>query len=192
MAKARRKTERLDREAWLTAALEALREGGIEQVRVEPLALRLGVTKGSFYWHFKDREDLLRSLPEFWAQSQTEPVLAHAEATQGGPLAKMAALLEFLAREDPDRYDNAMRAWALYDEEVARQVAAIDARRMAYAVQLFEEAGLSPDDAAFRARLWYFYDVGEHITGDTPAAVEARLDRAQRRLRLLTADLSAA
>ncbi len=180
---------RLDRDAWLSEALEALREGGIDHVKVEPLAKRLGVTKGSFYWHFKDRADLLRALPDHWAKAQTEPVLAHAEGAGGGPLDKMRAVLEFLAHEDPDRYDNAMRAWAQFDPVVANAVAAIDSRRMAYAASLFEEAGLPAAEAAFRARLWYFYDVGEHITGDTPEALEERMHRAERRMALLTADL---
>lgn len=180
-----------DRDSWLAEALELMRERGIDHVKVEPLAERLGVTKGSFYWHFKNRDDLLRTLPEFWARSQTDPVLETASRTNGGPLVKMRAVLEFLAREDPDRYDNAMRAWAQFDPDVARAVAEVDERRMATARVLFEEAGLSAGDAAFRARLWYFYDVGEHVTGDTPATVEERLARAEQRMRLLTADLNA-
>lgn len=190
MEAARKTRTRLDRDAWLAEALEVMRERGIDQVKIEPLAERLGVTKGSFYWHFADRDDLLRSLPEYWARNQTEPVLAHAEAVSGGPLQKMRAVLEFLAREDPDRYDNAMRAWAQFDPDVASAVAGIDAKRMAYAASLFEQAGLDPDEAAFRARLWYFYDVGEHITADTPADPSERHRRAERRLAILTADLA--
>ena len=179
-----------DRDSWLAAALELLRERGVDHVKVEPLAQRLGVTKGSFYWHFKNRGDLLRSLPEFWARRQTDPVLAQVEAAPGGPIDRMRAILEFIAREDPDQYDNPLRAWAQFDPEVAAAVAAIDERRMATAQALFEEAGLSEADAAFRARLWYFYDVGEHVTRDTPDSVDERLARAAHRLKLLTADLS--
>lgn len=180
---------RLDRDAWQTEALEVLRESGVDHVKVEPLAKRLGVTKGSFYWHFKNRADLLAGLPEHWAKSQTEPVMAYAEAAGGGPVEKMRAVLEFLAREDPDRYDNAMRAWAQFDVDVADAVAAIDKRRMEYANGLFKQAGLSDAEADFRARLWYFYDVGEHIIGDTPTDPVERLRRAEQRLALLTADL---
>jgi len=186
-----KREQKQDRDSWLAEALEMLRERGVDHVKVEPLAQRLGVTKGSFYWHFKDRQDLLRSLPEFWARRQTDPVLAHTQSTPGGPIEKMWAILEFIAREDPDQYDNAMRAWAQFDTDVAVAVAAIDDRRIATAQGLFEEAGLSPADAAFRARLWYFYDVGEHVTRDTPDRVEERLERAAHRLKLLTSDLGA-
>lgn len=178
-----------DRDSWLAEALELLRERGIDHVKVEPLAQRLGVTKGSFYWHFKNRQDLLKSLPPFWVRRQTDPVVAHFSAVEGGPIDKMWAILDFIAREDPDQYDNAMRAWAQFDPEVAAEVSAIDDRRMATVQSLFEEAGLSPSDAAFRARLWYFYDVGEHVTRDTPDTVEERLERAAHRLKLLTSDL---
>ena len=178
-----------DRNSWLAEALELMRERGINHVKVEPLAERLGVTKGSFYWHFKNRGDLLRSLPEFWSRRQTDPVLSRVTSTEGGPVEKMRAILEFLAHEDPDRYDNAMRAWAQFDPEIAKAVAEVDDRRMATARVLFEKAGLNADDAAFRARLWYFYDVGEHVTGDTPSDVSTRLRRAEHRLKLLTSDL---
>jgi AcrR family transcriptional regulator len=178
-----------DRESWLSEALELMRERGVDHVKVEPLATRLGVTKGSFYWHFKNREDLLRSLPEFWARSQTDPVLAQVADTEGTPVEKMWAILKFLAHEDPDRYDNAMRAWAQFDASVADAVARVDERRIETARLLFAEAGLSEEDAAFRARLWYFYDVGEHVTGDTPVDVADRLRRAEHRLKLLTSDL---
>ncbi len=187
----KKKEQSKDRDSWLAEAMEMLRERGIDHVKVEPLAQRLGMTKGSFYWHFKDRHDLLRSLPEYWARAQTDPVMAHVQTIDGGPIDKMRAILEFLAREDPDRYDNAMRAWAQFDPEVAAAVAQIDDRRMALARSLFEEAGLDPKAAAFRARLWYFYDVGEHVTRDTPLSVEERLERAALRLKLLTSDLAA-
>jgi AcrR family transcriptional regulator len=180
---------RLDRDAWLAAALDLLREQGVDAVRVEPLAARLGVTKGSFYWHFQDRKDLLQSLPLFWAERQTGPVLAHGAAATGGPVAKLRAVAEFLGREDPDRYDNALRAWAQFDDAVAETVQAIDQRRLAFSAGLFEAAGLAPDEAATRARMFYFFDVGGQITGDVPQSEAERRRRSLRRVELLTADL---
>lgn len=189
MVKLAKPKARLDRDAWLGAALDLLREQGVDAVRVEPLAARLGVTKGSFYWHFRDRQDLLVSLPCFWAERQTGPVLAHATATAGSPVDKLRAVAEFLGREDPDRYDNAMRAWAQFDADVADVVRQIDRRRLAFSAALFEAAGLPPDEAATRARLFYFFDVGGQITGDVPAAEAERRRRSLRRVELLTADL---
>jgi AcrR family transcriptional regulator len=180
---------RLDRDTWLSAALDLLREKGIDSVRVEPLAARLGVTKGSFYWHFKDRGDLLRSLPVFWAERQTGPVLAHAMSFEGGPVEKLRAVADFLAREDPDRYDNAFRAWAQFDGDVARAVSEIDRCRLAFAAGLFSAAGLDCEEAAIRARMFYFFDVGSQITGDSAADADGRRRRSMRRVELLTRDL---
>jgi AcrR family transcriptional regulator len=180
---------RLDRDAWLASALDMLRELGIDSVRVEPLAARLGVTKGSFYWHFRDRQDLLGALPAFWAERQTGPVLAAGAAVAGGPVDRLRAVAEFLGREDPDRYDNAMRAWAQFDADVARTVHAIDQRRLAFATEQFEAAGLPREEAATRARLFYFFDVGGQIVGDVPAAEGERRQRSLRRVELLTGDL---
>jgi len=166
-----------------------MREKGVDHVKVEPLALRLGVTKGSFYWHFQNRRDLLDALPQFWAEQQTAPVLAHGASAAGGPVVKLHAVAEYLGREDPDRYDNAMRAWAQFDEGVAAAVREIDQRRLNFSAELFEAAGLPPEEAATRARLFYFFDVGGQITGDVPATVDARRRRSLRRVELLTADL---
>ena len=180
----------LDRAGWLAAALDLLREGGVGAVKVEKLAARLGVTKGSFYWHFRDRADLLAALPGWWAERQTGQVVEVAETTPGGPVAALAAVADYLAREDPARYDNAMRAWAQHDEAVAAVVNEIDGRRIGLATVLFTEAGLDSNEARFRARLWYFYDVGEHITGDVPASLAERRRASARRHALLTADIA--
>mgnify|MGYP003627736123 CR=1 FL=1 len=189
MEKARTPKTRLDRDAWLAGALDMLRELGVDGIRVETLATRLGVTKGSFYWHFRDRQDLLGSLPAFWAERQTGPVLAAGTAVAGGPVDRLRAVAEFLGREDPDRYDNAMRAWAQFDAGVAGTVREIDQRRLAFATEQFRAAGLSVEEAATRARLFYFYDVGGQIVGDVPAAEAERRRRSLRRVELLTGDL---
>lgn len=181
--------QQLDREAWLAGALEMLREQGIDAVRVEALAARLGVTKGSFYWHFSNRQDLLASLPQFWAERQTGLVLAYGRAAAGGPVDKLRAVAEYLGREDPDRYDNAMRGWAQFDAAVARTVQEIDRRRLGFATDQFEAAGLTREEAAIRARLFYFFDVGGQITGEAPEDAAERTDCSLRRLAVLTADL---
>src|SRR5438477_7765626 len=67
---------RLSAQDWETAALEALADGGVAGVAVEPLARRLGVTKGSFYWHYADREALLAAALSRWEKSHTESIIA--------------------------------------------------------------------------------------------------------------------
>jgi AcrR family transcriptional regulator len=81
-AKVKRASERslLGREQWLTAAVAALIRGGLDAVAVEPLATSLGVTKGSFYWHFENRDALIAALVEQWEAVGTEQVIAELDA----------------------------------------------------------------------------------------------------------------
>jgi len=183
------KSTRLNKEAWLSEALEVLYEYGIDKVSIEPLAKRLGVTKGSFYWHFKNKEDFLSLLPSYWAEKQTTTVMTYVKSQPGNAKSKMKATLEYLAREDPDRYDNAMRAWAYFDSNVAKAVATIDKRRLEFVCDLFLLAGLNNEEAEMRSRIWYYYDIGEHITGDTPKDPDKRMRRAELRLAILSAGL---
>lgn len=183
------KNTRLNKEAWLSEALEVLYEYGIDKVNIEPLAKRLGVTKGSFYWHFKNKDDFLSALPGYWVEKQTNSVFEYVQAQAGSAKEKMRATIEYLAREDPDRYDNSMRAWAHFDSNVEKAVSSIDQRRLEFVCDLFLLAGLDTEEAEMRARMWYFYDIGEHITGDTPNDLTKRLRRAELRLNILSADL---
>ena len=67
---ATQRSSRLDASAWIEAALEALADGGVEAVRVEPLAKALDVTKGSFYWHFADRRALIDAMLTSWSDGR--------------------------------------------------------------------------------------------------------------------------
>ena len=83
---------RRSKQDWIHAALEALRDEGVEGVRVEPLAVRLGVTKGSFYWHFETREQLLTAALDSWVARGTEAIIEHVDGVQAGPAAKLREL----------------------------------------------------------------------------------------------------
>src|SRR5436309_10975695 len=84
--------ERLRPEDWASAALAAIGSGGLAAVAVEPLATRLGTTKGSFYWHFANRDALLTAALERWERTGTEDVIAYVEAQPTGP-ARLRALI---------------------------------------------------------------------------------------------------
>ena len=156
-------TERdsLDRTAWLDAALDALHEEGEAGVRVEPLARRLGVTKGSFYHHFRDRSALLTAMVDRWQATQE----AHLDGLRGASSATAAERVEqvlvFTQRKD-SRHDVGMRAWALHHPPARRALQAIDRGRLDYLEGLFGELGFADDEAKLRARLLYFYQVGEY------------------------------
>jgi len=155
-------------------------------VCIEPMARLLGVTKGSFYWHFKDRGDFLDRLLEYWETEMTEKISAHVEHTRGKPKKQLLALLEHIVKEEINRYDAAVRAWALYDERAAKVVRRVDERRLAYCQQLFLDMGFSPEQADIRSRMSYHYVVGEYTAFVKDPTRTERLAHVRLRHELLT------
>jgi AcrR family transcriptional regulator len=149
--------------AWLAAAWEALARGGVESVRVEPLAARLGVTKGSFYWHFRDRAALLDALLEDWETRATQGVITVVDASSEAPRERLAALMRVTTRapEAPDA-EYAIRAWGTHDAHVRSRLTKIDERRERYVEDLLVAAGVERAAAAHRARGLYLALIGEY------------------------------
>lgn len=149
------------KQSWLLAGLDALRKGGVAAVRVERLAADVGVTKGSFYWHFRDRGALLDALLEFWSREMTDAEFERIETLRGGLAARLLALAEDVLEKGMGRYDPAIRAWARNDRKVAAAVAQVDRRRVRALTGFFEEGGFGAAEARTRARLFYTFLLGE-------------------------------
>jgi AcrR family transcriptional regulator len=146
---------RLDRQAWVQTALDAIAEGGLAAVAVVPLAKQLGVTKGSFYWHFSNREALVEAALAEWEQSHTAAVIAEIEATSDDPLQQLRLLFrrvtELAAR---DRIELALLANA--DHPTVHPVLdRVTRRRINFTAGLFQRFGLSRAQAKRRALLAY-------------------------------------
>ena len=124
----------LGRDDWLRAARMALLQGGVEAVRVEKLARDLGVTKGSFYWHFKDRHELLELLLREWESEAQELLSQMARGSQRERVHELVRLLEQRAKLSENGKvpsDAAIFAWASVDLRVARRVNKAEEERMA-------------------------------------------------------------
>ncbi len=159
------RNEPLGPEDWIAAGLAALADGGVDAVRVDPLAKSLGVTRGSFYWHFRDRAALLTALLDAWGRQQTDGVIARAEALDLPPADTLRALLGFCFADD-GRLERALRAWATQDAAVARTIAAMDERRTAYLSVLLKASGIPQPNADARARLAYRTWLGDYALAD--------------------------
>ncbi len=156
----------LGRADWLAAGLRVLIEDGIDAVRITRLAEDLKVTRGSFYWHFKDREDLLDGLIEVWSRKNTAGVIhsvSDAPSLAEGILRMFDTWLD-LARFDP-RLDQAMRDWARRSEAVHKAVAEADEARVEAIAALYERFGHDTLEAYIRARVIYFGQVGYYTLG---------------------------
>jgi AcrR family transcriptional regulator len=164
------------RSQWLAAGLESLRSGGVAAVRVERLAARLGITKGSFYWHFRNRDDLLDAVLDYWAREMTDAEFERVSALQGGLDARLFALAQDVLERGMGRYDPAIRAWARSDRRVAAAVAQVDRRRIRVLTRFFEEGGFGAAQARTRARLFYTFLLGEPQVR-SPAREPGELER---------------
>jgi len=146
---------------WVSAGLEALRRGGVAGVRIERIAGDLGISKGSFYWHFRDREHLLEELLEFWSREMTELEFERIGKLPPRLGERLLALAHDVLEKGLGRYDPAIRAWARDHRRVAQAVEAVDRRRSRALAQLFVEGGFPPAEARVRARLFYTFLLGE-------------------------------
>lgn len=166
---------KLGRQDWINSGLIVLAEGGVEAVRVEPLAKRMKMTKGSFYWHFKDRNDLLDAILAEWVEIDTNGIIEQVNQLNADPKTKLLHLFELAIADHglipglaDGRIENAIRAWAMSNQKVAELIAHIDQQRLNYTKALFLEIGFSEAEAMVRARLAYYSLVGELTIGVDP------------------------
>ena len=149
------KVARLDAEAWIAAAFDALAEGGIDAVRVEPLAKALGITKGSFYWHFADRRALIDAMLTSWAEGRIAAIREQATA-RGAPGVVLGALADLYTRHANVRgltIELAIRSLARTDEAAAKAVRSVDRERLRHVGDLFAALGWPGPHAQARAIL---------------------------------------
>ncbi len=161
-AKAKTRTS-LDRNAWITAAIDVLAEHGIDGVRVEVLAKRCRVTKGSFYWHFKDRDELLSAVLAAWKQGRIEFVRRQMQAAPEHARAQLYRVIDLYSGAINRRgmqIELAIRDWARRDARAVAVVAQVDAARLAHTSGLFRACGLPRREATSRSLLLYAYTFG--------------------------------
>lgn len=154
------------REDWTRAALAALAEGGVPAVAVDRLKDAVGATRGSFYWHFKDRDELVAAALALWEREYTTELIPLAEAVPE-PRARLRALFERVYEPAPDPIELALMK-AADDPLVAPVFGRVSAARMALLRSVFLELGKDEAEADARAWLaWAFY-VGHHQAPGRP------------------------
>lgn len=155
-----KRTDRLDRQDWIDVACGVLTVSGVEKVRVEPLAVKLGVTKGSFYWHFKNRQELLSAVLDTWEQGESIAIISRVNSASEDPADRLWSLLEILFDGSTFKLEKAVRAWAQSDPDVALRVAQVDRQRIDHAAVMFAEMGVEAEEAIARARITMYVWVG--------------------------------
>lgn len=159
-------TGTLTTQDWINAARIMLIQEGVNAVKIDRLARACKVTRGGFYWRFRDRAELLDVLLDDWATANTAPLLK-ALAGDDSPTARFRRLARVWMEErafNPD-YDTAVRHWALIDRKVAAVVHRVDQQRIDAFTTLFRDYGYEEDEALVRARVTYFHQVGYYAMG---------------------------
>ena len=179
---------RLNRDAWIGGALTLLAESGVNTVKIEPLARRLGVTKGSFYWHFRDRPALLAAILSRWEEKQTDLLIRIADHPGASPDERLRLLLEMTVGAFADSAfrsaEIAIRNWSRNDPEAQMAVRAVDARRSVYIENFFAALGFAEPEAKARADLFQGLLLGEALLVRDETA-EERAARTARSVNLL-------
>ncbi|MEO1140360.1 MAG: TetR/AcrR family transcriptional regulator [Pseudomonadota bacterium] len=157
---------RLTRDDWIEAGLDLLIESGVDAVQITVLSRKLGVTRGSFYWHFESREALLDALIHRWRVRNTNVMVeavSDAETLDDGILALFAVWTDH-RRFDPD-LDQAIRDWARYDDALRAKVKVEDDARVAAIAEFFVRHGYDQPEAFIRARVICFTQITYYALG---------------------------
>ncbi len=161
--------DQLSAKDWLDQGLKTLAKGGFTALKADPLAKAMGVSRGSFYWHFADVGAFHAELLKYWREVAAEQIIADVEAASDDGEA-LQRLLRRVFRTKPP-IEAAIRSWATHDPAVRKAVQAIDARRLSYVIGLLEKSGLTADAARARAHIFYWAFVGFALS-DKPLTPE--------------------
>ena len=176
---------RLSRSDWLDVALIILHDDGINAVTIDALANQLCITRGSFYHHFKDRNDLAEELLNYWKLKWTIEIRDDVSALGLDGRQCLTALGNLIEHLKAAGHDVAVRAWAIHDEQAREVVRETDEIRLDFIRSQFEKIGFKSLDLENRSRLFLYYTMTEPAFFDSPDEKTAqKLD--QVRLEFLT------
>ncbi len=165
---------KLSREDWLQHGIKTLAEQGFAALKADLLAKSLNVSRGSFYWHFRDLQEFHAALIEEWRGRATQQVIDWIEQTANAD--QRLTLLVRRAWSASNRTERAVRAWATHSPQIATRLEAVDKQRIDYIASLLNSAGLTAKQARCRATFAVSAYLGRIILGDGPYASMAPKD----------------
>jgi AcrR family transcriptional regulator len=174
------KRRRVTKEQWLSKALELFTQQGEPGVRIEHLARELGIAKAGFYWHFKDREDLLDQLLDFWAHEYTEVITDNTNLRTLEPADRLLETMQIIHENSLGELDAHFHVWSMKSHSVRRRVRGVMRKRLDYFKSVFIELGFTGDELETRARLLVAYESNESLLFRNRSKAEARKLRVKR------------
>ena len=165
---------------WLRAAVNLLIDEGVDQVKVQRLAKALGASRGSFYWHFRNRQNLLDEVLLLWKRTNTDALIESLGPSSLSLEERILGFFALLMEHHPffPRFDNAIRAWAAKSPKARKVQRTADRERQAHCQRLFLDAGYEEQEARVRGDVLYFNQVGYYVLdlGESKAQRLAKLE----------------
>lgn len=186
--KVKKEKTQTSRAAWIDAAYELLITTGVESVKVMPLAKKMGTSRTSFYWLFKDREEVLNALIERWQQN-TAAVVKQSERYAANVVEAMLNVFDcwFDGNLFDSEFEHAVRSWGLQDKNVAESIREADTTRLEAIRKMFMRYGVERDEADTRARTVYLIQIG-YISMHLEESGDIRLARVPRYVEIFTGE----
>ena len=180
-----KKLKRVSKDQWLDCALAALASEGVDNVRVDKLARQLGVARSGFYWHFKDRQDLLTHLLEYWAYEYTEVVTKNKTLTEGPAIQRRENVMRTVRDYQLNRFEAAIFVWSQSDPAARETFDRAFKMRVEFIGNMFAELGFEGDEIEMRAQFFIGYLAWEY-TDFIPQSKTKKNRLLKLRLKLLT------
>jgi len=160
---------------WIEAGFALIAEEGLRAVKIERLCSRLGVTKGSFYWHFSDIQGYMDALAAAWAVDQRQSRASLEALRELPPAERLTAMMRHLTSSRQWTLERAVREWARWDPSVAAEVRSADRVIFREVRRAFLDAGFPAAEARVRARACFAAGIGFiHLADRAPGAADAR------------------
>ena len=156
-------TKRVSKTDWLTRALEALERDGIDAVKIEHLAKELGVSRSGFYWHFKNRQELIRTMVKHWGEEYTSAVMTNSKVLNANPKERLYHVMEMILENDLTRLELQMRIIAENDPVAWGMVDQVYQNRLGFLRSTFSELGFEGEELEMRTHLFVCYHTWEGV-----------------------------
>ncbi|MGE4427402.1 MAG: TetR/AcrR family transcriptional regulator [Solirubrobacteraceae bacterium] len=179
-----RRGPRLGVDDWIGGALDLIGEEGLTAVKIDRLAQRLGVTKGSFYWHFEDLASFLATVAERWCAGREELRVMLDALEKLPPRERLVRMVELVMDARHWRLERAAREWARTSTRVRNTLARSDRWILDTERRAFVELGFSPHEAEVRANTLFYAGMGFILTG--PADAQLERDQVESLLQVLS------
>lgn len=177
------KKKGVSKEQWLVKALDMLETDGFNAVKIEKLAKQLGTSRSGFYYHFKNRQDLLQHLLSYWAEEYTSVITDNQDMKNLDAEQRLRTTMEMVREQKLPKYDLAMTAWAKVDPLVDKIVKRVVKIRLDFTRSIFEELGFTGYDLEMRARLFLCYHAWEEeMFADDNEDLNTKLQKARHKM----------